>query len=420
MHMILNRAAISVVLCFCFLLSSASAQTTPVEWRYSARPGDNLTDISLKFLSKKYDWKDIAKYNGITNDDLIMVGQELLIPVAWLLAKPAPAKIIQLAGLVEIHTGSKVKKAEANNLVYSGEMVYVGPNSSAKMVFANKSEMIIQPNTRVLMDELSVYGLGFMADTKIRMPQGRVEINVPSKGYGLQKFQATTPSAVASVRGTRFLLEADDTKTIQQTKQGLVSVMGFENEVLVETGFSSLIRNGQAPLDPTQILPGPVLTEIDPKFKDFPIRIEWPKINGFDEWVLQVGSDSEMSQLRLSKKSENSIFDLGAIPNGSYYMRAWGVGSDGVPGEISLHQFEVDIPRTELGRVVELDLCNFESGILEIELDELKDGKRYLIEIAEDKEGRNPIWYAYNIERKIKLNWPSDVVAQVYLRAWVY
>lgn len=49
----------------------------PAEKTYVVQPGDTLSEIGARF---GVDWREIARINGITNPDLIYVGQVLKIP----------------------------------------------------------------------------------------------------------------------------------------------------------------------------------------------------------------------------------------------------------------------------------------------------------------------------------------------------
>lgn len=70
------------------LVTTASAQQTTTTTVYVVAPGDNLFRISLKF---NVSMASIAQANGITNVNLIYVGQRLVIPTGGTVPAPTPA-----------------------------------------------------------------------------------------------------------------------------------------------------------------------------------------------------------------------------------------------------------------------------------------------------------------------------------------
>ncbi|MGB1847951.1 MAG: LysM peptidoglycan-binding domain-containing protein, partial [Pseudohongiellaceae bacterium] len=50
--------------------------TTPSSDLYRVRPGDSLSQIALRF---ELDTADLLRWNGLTNNDLIHPGQELIL-----------------------------------------------------------------------------------------------------------------------------------------------------------------------------------------------------------------------------------------------------------------------------------------------------------------------------------------------------
>jgi len=58
-------------------------RTTTSSYRsgeYTVKAGDNLWKIAGEFMNDNYKYPDIAKYNNISNPDLIYPGQKIIIP----------------------------------------------------------------------------------------------------------------------------------------------------------------------------------------------------------------------------------------------------------------------------------------------------------------------------------------------------
>ena len=87
----------------CLLAFSAPAQTsTTVDWRYTVRPQDTVSNLALRYLKPSLTWQELARYNRLSNDGVIRVGEQLRMPLSWLAVKQAQAKLTAISGDVQI------------------------------------------------------------------------------------------------------------------------------------------------------------------------------------------------------------------------------------------------------------------------------------------------------------------------------
>ena len=79
------------ILFFCLVnVVNAQAQQS---WVYVVSDGDNLWDISKKFLDKVERYTDLQKINQIKHPKKIPPGTLLRIPMQWIKHQPTSAKI---------------------------------------------------------------------------------------------------------------------------------------------------------------------------------------------------------------------------------------------------------------------------------------------------------------------------------------
>lgn len=122
--------------------SDSAAGTPPAtEVIHVVQPGESLYRIGLQY---GYSWTVLAQYNGLTNPNRVIIGQEIKIPAAGSPTTPTPPTTEQLytvrrgdtlARIAAAYGVSWVQIAEANgivnpNLIYPGQVLKIPANTS--------------------------------------------------------------------------------------------------------------------------------------------------------------------------------------------------------------------------------------------------------------------------------------------------
>lgn len=391
------------------------------DWRYTVRPQDTVSELSRLYLKPHISWQMLANYNRLPDPNIIHTGTQLRVPLKWLAIKQSNAKLISISGDVRVQSAEGVwQAARQGDSLQTGQQIQIGRNSSAKLQLADDSEVFLQPESLVMMDSLSVYAGGYMVDTQMRLQSGRVEVHANPHGRKSQKFEISTPSAVASVRGTQFVVEAEHARTIEQTLAGQVMLQTSQGSVLVAEGYGTAVIPGSAPLVPQVIKASPTLKTATPRFTDFPISFSWFEQPDAAAWTMQVGRDPQMAQLLLTQK--NTIPQLAEfiLPDGIYHLRAWSIDAQGIPSKPAVHAFEVAIPRQQQGPALQLPPWYFAAGPVALQLPEIPHGRRYLVQMTRDTEGQEPIWNKVNADAMLYLPVPEDIQQRHFLWIWTY
>jgi hypothetical protein len=403
-------------------LGTAQAQNDAgTDWRYTVRPQDTLSELTRLYLQPQIRWHALAQYNRLPDANHIQAGTQLRMPLRWLSAQQTHAQITAIAGDVKTRQPDDTwRPARAGEALHTGQHVQVGSNSSARLQFADQSTLVVQPDTTVVMDTLSLYAGGLMADTRLRLQAGRIEVQSNPLGRKGQKFEVITPSAVATVRGTQFVVEAMPSRTIEQTQQGQVILQNSQGRVMVQEGFSSVAQAGEKPQPPQLTKPAPKLQDPISRFVDFPISFTWDQQIGAAGWTMQLSLDSQMGQLLLSQQSQTPALNAGILQDGQYYLRAWTVDGQGIPSQFAQHSFEVAIPRQQQGPAVQLPAHYFSSGPVSLQLAPLPAGRRYLLKITRDSEGRQVVWHQSQASASVLLPVPPEPDRTHHLWTWSY
>ena len=142
------------------------------------------------------------------------------------------------------------KPVENGTRVHAGERLVTGPDSGLTLVFAEGSRMVMDPNSDVTLDELSVSwgrSLHMVASQRTGMTSHSV---VPLRG-AQSAYQVITPVGVASVHGTHFsVLVGKNGLARFAVDTGKVVVTGQNTELALEAGQAASTKPGLLPQAP--------------------------------------------------------------------------------------------------------------------------------------------------------------------------
>ena len=134
-----------------------------------------------------------------------------------LLAKEAVGKVDTLEGRVEIQPG-KTKKWEALDVetkIYQKDTIKTGEDSRAKISFIDESIVSIGPEATIEIEKLIYTPAKNYRETALRLLIGKARFNVARLFSGNSKFEVYTPTAIAGVKGTNFVVDVISPDEVQ-------------------------------------------------------------------------------------------------------------------------------------------------------------------------------------------------------------
>lgn len=247
---------IQIIIAVLFVSTTIFAVDT-IEYKVVA--GDTLSKISKEYLSNPRAWKELLKYNKIDSPNKIKPG--LLLKIPDYLAKNkinkkpnAIAKITTKLGKVKYkkETDADWMDAKKDQLLESGMILNTQERGVAEIVFFDDPEIIIQ------MREKSILKIKLDKVRGIELVSGESFIKFlghPKKETQELKFNVTTPTSVAGVRGTEFNVSTDENGLDKYgCSQGLIQVSAQGETVEVPAGFGTIVKKGEAPQKPFKLL----------------------------------------------------------------------------------------------------------------------------------------------------------------------
>ena len=230
-------------------LAEGYASQQNLDWHYTVRPSDDLPSVSKRLLKTQYSWTSVAHYNNIENIDGLLVGSIIKIPISWLKYQPQPAKIADYTGVALLKRRQETRYTPIESLSH----LYVGDelltrDGEIKVEFADGTNVRLDAYSHLIFNKLSAYKELGMVDTRMRLSRGGLRTQVKPLTNG-SRYEISTPSAVAAVRGTDFRLRTNTKGTALEVLEGTVEFIYEHGHEFIEAGFGARILAQSAIMD---------------------------------------------------------------------------------------------------------------------------------------------------------------------------
>ncbi|MBI4777078.1 MAG: FecR domain-containing protein [Deltaproteobacteria bacterium] len=347
--------------------------------------GDCLIKICRKWLQYPEDWPKIAELNNIKNPNLIHPNDKVIVPIDMLKGIPLNGVITFVQGDVKISkdTDQTSIPVHLNDSIREGSRITTGNDGSVRVSFQDGYAFVIRSNTNLRI---------IQANTKresrlffqLWMGIGRVLSRIKKATGADARFQVETPSAVAAVRGTEFRASVDTSEDTRcEVLQGSLSLKANEAEVQVKEGEGSLVRKGEAPSAPSELLPPPEVTIPSPLITHLPVELEFENIEGAFRYRIMIAADPDFHGiLRETMVEPRERFRLDDMADGAYFLRAGSIDRAGIEGIDSVPvEFRIRVhPRPPVLSWAQGDRV-FKSGMVHFSWAGVPQAKKYRIQV---------------------------------------
>lgn len=322
------RLPFAGALIFSLLTSLAQAS----DWTYTVRPGDNLWNLTERYLAGIRYWRPLERLNRISDPLRIPPGTQLRIPVAWLRPVAAQARVVALQGEVEKERAGSTEPLSTGHLLAEGDRVLTAANSNVTLAFADNTRVLVLPESDVKLVTLRRFDNTEMVDTHLKLLRGRMENLVRPAAGAASRFEIDTPAAVTSVRGTGFRVGAEPTVTQTEVLEGKVAVSNTLGKQIVSAGFGLSTMANAAPEAPTPLLPPPDPGTQPSVLERVPVTFQVSPLAGAMAYRLQIAADPNFSALSFDGRDTGPLLHGPDLPDGEYSARVRGVDARNLEG----------------------------------------------------------------------------------------
>src|SRR5262245_36164953 len=177
----------------------------------------------------------------------------MLLPAA--LFARGTLRVSSVDGQVEWRAASSrtFVSLKAQAVVQVGDEIRTNSGSSVILTAPDGSYMVVSENSNLTVDDF--WSGNFKS--LINLMMGQVRFYIQRFGGRPNPYSVRTPTALIAVRGTTFDVFVDDAQFAEvRCLEGRVTVENLglsDREVILEPGYKTLVRPGEAPLMPVRI-----------------------------------------------------------------------------------------------------------------------------------------------------------------------
>jgi hypothetical protein len=261
--------------------------------------GDTFKIIAKRELGRTGLAQQLAEFNGLVESAPLSPGQIVRIPI-HVPARKEFAQVVFVKGSVTVQRAVKKETTTAENInveaqhsefsdvqlipldrnaeVYPGDLIDTGVGGFTSIVFSSGPVINLQPNTEARINRLNCLATDDSCVIEIRTLRGKVTSNVQTRDDQPIDFRISTPYASAAVRGTVFHIQAEPSNLVVGVTEGVVDLSSdaSDEQVVLELGFGSFVKQGEAPSPPIALLPSPVFKRIPARMATGDTISWWP------------------------------------------------------------------------------------------------------------------------------------------------
>lgn len=331
----------------------------PATVTYITRAGDSLYDVATRYLRDPADWVQLARVNHISAPRRLQPGIALRVPVALLREDTLTAKVIATSGpATHAFRNEPSLPLTAGSTLVEGDRVQTGRDGFATLELADGTHLVIPPDTSLELGTLRQTALTGATDRIINLHHGEVDSEVTHATRKDDRFQIRSPSVVAGVRGTNFRVSyGGNGSTAVEVLDGAVGVDApraaqsgqgapapgtplADSAQLVTARHGSLTADGGAVGGPVALLDAPDIAKPSKVQDDATVAFDIVPMQGANGYRVQIGRDAGLLDMIRDMRSASSHADIGALPDGTYFVRVTAIDPSGLEGMPTTYAFE--------------------------------------------------------------------------------
>ncbi|AZZ91118.1 peptidoglycan-binding protein [Hahella sp. KA22] len=324
-----------------FSFAGFAQEPDKMEWTYTTRPNDSLQSIGERFLAPNRGWDALMRYNSLNDAWSLTPGTQLRIPVAWLRHYPQSASLLNLRGKVwlrKAHTSHYVLATQEAKLEIGDEIKT--DEGSALVGFADGSELTVSRQSIVIFNTLTHYGDTGMVDTRLRLLRGKMQQKVTPRRGPASRYEVSTPSAVAAVRGTAFRLRATADVTVAEVTEGVVEVSNATASRKLYKGQGATVGSGSV-FSEIQLPEAPEVSA-SAVYNAAPVTLSWAPVTNATAYVIEVFKGDGKELPVFSQQIDAPLVELPDLGNGDYRLLLRAVDPGGLEGVDTEVRFRVE------------------------------------------------------------------------------
>ncbi len=205
--------------------------------------------------------------NRVVSYSAVFCAILLSLGVSSGLAAVPAGTVTELQGKAAVRSAESTewRRLQLKERLFSGDTVKTEEKSRVTIFLADESVITIGPKAQFQLESFSLNPSRNERQAKAKILAGKTRFHLQRAFGGSSQFNVSTPTAIAGVKGTKFLVWVVSEKlTRVAVIEGLITVRNIlphlPQEVLLQAGYTTSVSTGQPPLAPS-LLPENQLRE---------------------------------------------------------------------------------------------------------------------------------------------------------------
>ena len=342
-HKVPTRLALLSAMLLCGGAATAQTQPRADEWNYVVAPRDTLIGLVARLMKPPATWQKLQELNRLPNPQSLKPGGIVRLPVAWLKSTAAVATVAVAQGVVSVRRGTDLLPSTAVGIeVLPGDVVQTGAQSTLTLRFVDGSSVVVAPQSKVLIENLLIYGKSGITETRLRIEEGGLDSSVkPKTQVSSSRYVVSTPVFNLGVRGTEFRARFDPSSKVafSEVLTGGVAAQGASSQVPIGAGFGTLALINTDPKPPIKLLDAPLLRGIGKTASRVPVDFSWEAEKDASGYRAQVFTDRSFQTQVVEGVFTQAVARWLTLPDGAYVLRVRSIDADGLEGASTASDF---------------------------------------------------------------------------------
>ena len=306
---------------------------------YTVQRGDTITSIAEQLVGFGR-WGIIRRMNPGLDIQLIQPNRVLRLPVDRLRAQPTTARVVTVVGQASVD-GQPIAEGMQ---IEGGRTLRVNADGFMTLELASGARVRVSGGSVVALSTLTGIPAYSSPREVLRLDAGRIETSAPKIRGPAARFEITTPTATAAVRGTTFRVGAEPASTLTEVIEGTVAVAPaalpatsgraqLPEPVGVPAGFGLRADAGRPLAAPRALAPAPDLARIPALFERPLVRFAVPAAPGTGARVrARVASDAGFERVIAQGIYSAAAVEFRGLADGEYRLAVRAITDDGLEG----------------------------------------------------------------------------------------
>jgi hypothetical protein len=388
-----------------FAFAEAAVEQTS-DFIYEVKSGDTLGKLANEMLDHSKRWKDVAKYNQLSDANRIEPGQKLRIQLPWLKARGGKLKIEALTG----DATADGRLLQVGDEVPQGAKLKTATGSALRLRMPDGSLLNMMEDAEVEVEKLE-HKQGNTFTSLFRLVTGQVEAFKKKYPEGTADLAIRAKTATLGVRGTHFRMREEGGRAYAEIEQGLVSYDAQKTPVMLAlAGGQGSVADGEHAAEVIDLLPPPTFPALPAEFDTPYIQWVMPEQDGANGFFGELARDEEFSDHLVSVRVKKRKVSLTDLPNGRYWLRLRAVDSHGLQGREAKVSFLVNVPPRKFA----MTKVYVTGNGLQLRWVGRREGGGYQVQIADNQQFNTPMLDVKTAENVVEI--PRPKPGQYFMR----